>query len=79
MSSCVGGLAGSTVFSPAVGIGLYGVMLAGIAKSELLSKTEMCRYVSTGYQKVLNQLKTYLRGEVYDKTHLMHELNTMIM
>ena len=69
-----GGLAGSTVFLPAVGIGVCGIVLAIIAKKKNFSrKIEMCRYAYTSYQNILNQLKSYLRGDLYDKNQLIHE------
>ena len=73
-----GGLAGSTVFLPAVGIGACGIVLAVIVKKKNYPrKIEMCRYAYTSYQKVLNQLKSYLRGDLYDKNQLIHELNIL--
>ena len=73
-----GGLAGSTVFLPAVGIGACGIVLAVIVKKKNYPrKIEMCRYAYTSYQKVLNQLKSYLRGDLHDKNELIHELNIL--
>ena len=73
-----GGLAGATVFLPAVGIGACGIVLAVIAKKKNYPrKIEMCRYAYTSYQKILNQLKAYLRGDSYDKNQLIHELNIL--
>lgn len=74
----VGGLAGTAVFLPAIGVGACGIVLAVITKKKNYPrKIELCRYAYTSYQKVLNQLKAYLRGDSYDKERLIHELNIL--
>lgn len=73
-----GGLAGTTVFLPAIGIGIAGIILAVIVKKKNYPrKIEMCRFAYTSYQKILNKLKAYLRGDSYDKAQLIHELNLL--
>ena len=52
-----------------------GILIQGyLSKSNIKTKTEMCRYAYTSYQKILTQLKSYLRGMTYDESILLSDL-----
>lgn len=73
-----GGLAGTTIFLPAVAIGACGIVLGVIAKKKNYPrKVELLRYAYTSYEKVLHKLRAYLRGEVFEPDVLTHELNIL--
>ena len=53
-----------------------GIVLEGFLKKKNYNrKIEMCKFAYTSYQKVLNKIRSYLRGEMYDTVQLTLELN----
>ncbi len=73
-----GGLAGTAVFLPAVGIGVCGVCLGVVAKKKNYPrKIELTRYAYTSYEKVLHRLRAYLKGESFNDETLIHEMNVL--
>ena len=53
-----------------------GILLEGfLKKKNYTRKIEMCKFAYTSYQKVLNEIRSYLRGEKYDIEKLTLELN----
>ena len=59
----VGTITGSVTMNPIVA----GVIVQGfLAKSNLIQRVAQCRLAYTSYEKILVQLKSYLRGMEYD-------------
>ena len=53
-----------------------GIVLEGFLKKKNYNrKIEMCKFAYTSYQKVLNKIRSYLRGDIYDTAQLTQELN----
>ena len=53
-----------------------GILIQGFLKSKNYNrKIEMCKFAYTSYQKILNKIRTYLRGEQYDAEKLTEQLN----
>ena len=52
-----------------------GILIQGyLSKSNIKTKTEMCRYAYTSYQKILTQLKSFLRGMTYEESIFLSDL-----
>ena len=76
----MGIIIGSAIMNPIV-IGVLsgtGILIQGYtAKSKLPSKVEECKFAYTSYQKVLTQLRSYLRGLPYDSATLLSDLKVL--
>ena len=73
-----GVVVGSVTLNPIVlgTISGAGLTLQGFIKMKNYTrKIEMCKFAYTSYQKVLNEIRSYLRGEKYDIEKLTLELN----
>ena len=56
-----------------------GILIQGyLCNSNIKTKTEMCRFAYTSYQKILTQLKSYLRGMTYDEVVLLSDLKIIV-
>ena len=75
-----GTIVGSVTLNPVI-IGCLtgsGVLVQGyVSKSNLSNKVEDCRFAYTSYQKVLTQLRSYLRGLPYDNQILLSDLKVL--
>ena len=77
-----GVVVGSVTLNPVIlgSISGSGILLQGFLKMKNYNrKIEMCKFAYTSYQKILNKIKSYLRGEPYDimnfvmETHLLDD------
>ena len=77
-----GVVVGSVTLNPIVlsSISGSGIILQGFLKMKNYNrKIEMCKFAYTSYQKILNKIRSYLRGEPYDvmdfvlETHLLDD------
>ena len=73
----VGTITGSVTLNPIVAgcvVG-SGVIIQGyLAKSNIIQRTAQCRLAYTSYEKLLVQLKSYLRGMEYDIKVLLSDI-----
>ena len=76
--TATGSVVGAVTLNPIV-LGTVtgaGLTLQGFIKMKNYNrKIEMCKFAYTSYQKVLNEIRSYLRGEPYDIEKLTLELN----
>ena len=77
-----GVVVGSVTLNPVIlgSISGSGILLQGFLKMKNYNrKIEMCKFAYTSYQKILNKIRSYLRGEPYDimnfvlETHLLDD------
>ena len=64
-----GVIVGSVTLNPIIlgSISGGGLLLQGLLKTKNYNrKIEMCKFAYTSYQKILNKIRSYLRGEPYD-------------
>ena len=55
-----------------------GVLIQGfLTKSDINKRVNMCRFATTSYQKILIQLKSYLRGIGYNEKELLSDLRIL--
>ncbi|DAC81753.1 TPA_asm: SLATT [Trichoplax MELD virus] len=72
-----GAVSAATInFIPLPTISLVGIVLHGYNKKKNYKKRiELCKFAYTSYQKVLIDLRSYLRGDQYDSDQVIHHLN----
>ena len=71
-----GVIVGSVTLNPVIlgSISGSGILLQGFLKMKNYNrKIEMCKFAYTSYQKILNKIRSYLRGEPYDIMDLFFE------
>ena len=72
-----GTIAGGVTLNPII-LGCIsgpGILIQGhLSKSNIKTKTDMCRYAYTSYQKIVTQLKSYLRGMTYEESIFLSNL-----
>ena len=71
-----GVVVGSVTLNPVIlgSISGSGILLQGLLKMKNYDrKIEMCKFAYTSYQKILNKIRSYLRGESYDIMDLFFE------
>ena len=52
-----------------------GILIQGyLSKSNIETKTEMCRYACTSYQKILKQMKSFLHGMTCEESIFLSDL-----
>ena len=76
----VGTIAGSITLNPIIlaSIAGPGIMIqAYLTKSDLNKKVDRCRFAYTSYEKVLVQLKGFLRGLPYDEAMFLSDLKIL--
>ena len=68
---------GSVTLNPIIlsSISGSGVLIqAFLTKSDINKRVNMCRFAYTSYQKILVQLKSYLRGIEYNENELLSDI-----
>ena len=72
-----GTIVGSVTLNPIVlaSIAGPGILIQGyLMKSDIANKIDKCHFAYTSYQKLLTNLRGYLRGMSYDKKELLHDI-----
>ena len=72
-----GTIVGSVTLNPIVlaSIAGPGVLIQGyLMKSDIANKIDKCHFAYTSYQKILTNLRGFLRGMSYDKKELLHDI-----
>ena len=72
-----GVIIGSVTLNPIIlsSISGSGVLIQGfLTKSDINKRVNMCRFAYTSYQKILVQLKSYLRGIEYNEIELLSDI-----
>ena len=72
-----GVIIGSVTLNPIIlsSISGSGVLIQGfLTKSDINKRVNMCRFAYTSYQKILVQLKSYLRGIEYNENELLSDI-----
>ena len=75
-----GTIIGSVTLNPIVGGCLVGpgvIIQAYLAKTNLIQKIAKCRFAYTSYEKIMVQLKSYLRGMSYDINIFLSDIKTI--
>ena len=75
-----GVIIGSVTLNPIIlgSITGSGVLIQGfLTKSDINKRVNMCRFAYTSYQKILVQLKSYLRGIEYNENELLSDMKTI--
>ena len=75
--TALGTILGSVTLNPIVGGCLVGpgvVIQAYLAKTNLAQRIEKCRLAYTSYEKIMVQLKSFLRGMEYDENALLSDI-----
>ena len=55
-----------------------GILIQGfLNKSDINKRVNMCRFAYTSYQKILVQLKSYLRGIEYNENELLSDIKIL--
>ena len=76
----IGAIIGSITFNPIILGSLTGssVMIqAYLTKSDLNKKVDRCRFAFTSYERVLVQLKSFLRGLQYNESNFLTDLKVL--
>ena len=76
----VGTIVGTVTLNPiaagcVVGAGV--IIQAYLAKTNLTQKTAQCHLAFTSYEKLLNKLKSYLRGMEYDMKVVLYDIKVI--
>ena len=75
-----GAVAGSVTLNPII-LGLLtgpGIMIqAYLTKSDLNKRVDRCKFAFTSYERVLVQLKSFLRGLPYDESNFLTDLKIL--
>ena len=72
-----GVIIGSVTLNPIIlgSITGSGILIQGfLTKSDINKRVNMCRFAYTSYQKILVQLKSYLRGIEYNENELLSDI-----
>ena len=73
-------VAGSVTLNPIIlaSIAGLGIVIQGyLMKSDIANKIDKCHFAYTSYQKLLTNLRGFLRGMSYDKKELLHDIKTI--
>ena len=73
----IGSIAGSVTLNPIIlgSLAGPGIMIqAYLTKSDLNRRVDKCRFAYTTYEKILVQLKSYLRGLQYDENIFLSDI-----
>ena len=73
-------VSGSVTLNPVIlaTISGSGILIQGyLTKSDINKRVNMCRFAYTSYQKILAQLKSYLRGIEYNENELLSDLKIL--
>lgn len=76
----VGSIAGAITLNPIIlgSLAGPGVMIQGyLVKSDLNKRVDRCRFAYTSYEKLLVQLKSFLRGLPYDESMFLSDLKIL--
>ena len=72
-----GTIVGSITLNPIItaSIARPGIIIQGyLIKSDIANKADKCHFAYTSYQKLLTQLRGFLRGLSYDIKELLHDI-----
>lgn len=76
----IGGIAGGVTLNPIL-IGVLtgsGVMVGGyLSRSKINNRVNYCKFAYTSYDKILVQLRNYLRGTLYDETVFLSDVKVL--
>ena len=73
-------ITGSVTLNPIIlaSISGSGILIQGyLTKSDINKRVNMCRFAYTSYQKILVQLKSYLRGIEYNENELLSDIKIL--
>ena len=73
----IGSMAGSITLNPIILGSLAGpgiIIQAYLTKSDLNKRVDRCKFAYTSYEKVLVQLKSFLRGLPYDENMFLSDI-----
>ena len=76
----VGTITGSITLNPVVGGTVVGagVIIQGyLAKTNLLQKISKCRFAYTSYEKIMVQLRSFIRGMPYDENIFLSDIKVI--
>ena len=76
----VGSIVGAVTLNPIViaCVAGPGILIQGyLTKSNLSNIVDRCRFVYTAYEKITVQLKSFLRGLLYDNAIFLSDLKTL--
>ena len=76
----VGTITGSITLNPVVGGTVVGagVIIQGyLAKTNLLQKIGKCRFAYTSYEKIMVQLRSFIRGMPYDENTFLSDIKVI--
>ena len=76
----IGAIVGSVTLNPIIlgSLTASGIMIqAYLTKSDLHKRVDMCKLAFTTYEKVLVQLKNFLRGLPYHETNFLTDLKVL--
>ena len=76
----IGAIAGSITLNPIILASLSGsgIMIQSyLMKSDLNKRVDRCRFAYTSYEKVLVQLKSFLRGLPYDEAMFLSDIKIL--
>ena len=76
----VGAILGGVTLNPIILGSLTGcgiMIQAYLTKSDLNRRVDRCRFVFTSYERVLIQLKSFLRGLPYDESNFLTDLKVL--
>ena len=78
--TAVGSVAGSITLNPIILGSLAGpgvIIQSYLAKSDLNKRVDRCRFAYTSYEKILVQLKSFLRGLPYDENMVLSDIKIL--
>ena len=76
----VGAILGGVTMNPIILGSLTGcgiMIQAYLTKSDLNRRVDRCRFAFTSYERVLVQLKSFLRGLLYDESNFLTDLKVL--
>ena len=76
----IGTITGSVTLNPVVGGTVVGagVIIQGyLAKTNLLQKIAKCRFAYTSYEKIMVQLRSFIRGMPYDENVFLSDIKVI--
>ena len=76
----IGTITGSVTLNPVVGGTVVGagVIIQGyLAKTNLIQKIAKCRFAYTSYEKIMVQLRSYMRGMPYDENTFLSDIKVI--
>ena len=76
----VGAIVGGITLNPIILGSLTGsgiMIQAYLTKSDLKNRVDRCKFAFTSYERVLVQLKSFLRGLLYDESNFLSDLKVI--